>query len=64
MVTQIQYFNTYLFHTKLLIPKLGSPKLRIETIISFIFLSISTPENQNSRPMFWGGGPRCWKLPD
>jgi hypothetical protein len=50
MVTQIRGVrnsNTYLFSaSQTIIPKLGSPKLRKETIISFIFLSISTPENK------------------
>jgi hypothetical protein len=44
MVTQLQYFNTYLF--KHINPRLGLPKLRKETNNILIFLSISTPENK------------------
>jgi hypothetical protein len=50
MVTQIRGVrnsNTYLFPApQTIIPKLGSPKLRKETMDIFIFLSISTPENK------------------
>jgi hypothetical protein len=38
-------YNTYLFYPNIN-PRLGLPKLRKETIYSFIFLSISTPKNK------------------